>query len=76
MFDKPKTQSMAKFLVKEAARVTGLSIESPEHDGDKASVWIYTDSTKWCDSSGAGSFRGSSESDAIKRFYREVRKAD
>jgi hypothetical protein len=56
---------MRQFLDREYWRVTGLSIED---DG----VFIYTDSSKWCDDAGAGTFRGDSETQAIKRFYERV----
>lgn len=69
IFDKPKTKAMQKFLVKEAGRVVGLSIEE---DG----VFIYTNSNEWCDDSGAGTFRGDTETKAIKNFYAWVQKAD
>lgn len=59
---------MASFLIKEADRVTGLSIED---DG----VFIYTDSSQWCDDAGAGTFREDSETRAIKKFYSLVQKA-
>lgn len=65
MYDTPKTKAMRAFLTREAHRVTGLSIED---DG----VFIYTDSTKWCDDAGAGTFRGDSETAAIAKFYRSV----
>lgn len=68
-FDTPKTQAMRKFLEKEKHRVVGLSIE---HDG----IWIYTNSHEWCDSYGAGGFRGDSETAAIKRFYDNVMEGD
>jgi hypothetical protein len=68
MFDKPKTKAMQDFLVKEKSRVTGLSIEP---DG----VFIYTDTQHWTDDAGAGTFRGDSETQAIKRFYAQVQKA-
>lgn len=69
MFDKPKTKAMRRFLEKESHRVTGLSIES---DG----VFIYTHSNQWCDDSGAGTFRGDSETAAIRRFYENVQPYD
>jgi hypothetical protein len=75
MFDQPKTKAMRDFLAKEKDRVTGLSIESPEYDGDKASVWIYTNSSIWCADDGSGSFRSSSETAAIKDFYARVQRA-
>ncbi len=68
MFDAPKTKAMRDFLVKEKSRVTGLSIED---DG----VFIYTDSSLWSDDAGAGTFRGDTETKAIKRFYEQVRPA-
>lgn len=67
-FDSPKTKAMRAFLQREAARVVGLSIEG---DG----VFIYTESARWCDDSGAGTFRGDSETAAIRRFYECVRPA-
>lgn len=68
-FDAPKTLAMRRFLEKEAHRVTGLSIEGA--DG----VFIYTDSSLWCDDGGSGTFRGDSETAAIRNFYEWVRPA-
>ena len=68
-FDTPRTKSMQNFLQREAHRVTGLSIEP---DG----VFIYTDSSQWCDDAGAGTFRADSETAAIKRFYELVQPGD
>lgn len=68
-FDKPKTKAMAAFLKKEADRVVGLSIEP---DG----VFIYTNSNEWCDDAGSGTFRGDSETAAIRAFYERVREAE
>lgn len=67
--DAPKTQAMRRFLVRERARVVDLSIEP---DG----VFIYTDSSRWCDDAGAGTFRGDSETQAIARFYDRIQKAE
>jgi hypothetical protein len=70
-FDTPATATLYAFLDKEAnnrRRVTGLSIEP---DG----VFIYTDSSKWCDDAGAGTFRGDSETAAIRRFNEMVQAA-
>ncbi|QJA42996.1 hypothetical protein [Phaeobacter phage MD18] len=65
MWDIPRTKAMLKFIEKEGpggtGRITGLSIEA---DG----VFIYTDSTQWCDDAGSGTFRGDSETAAIKVF--------
>lgn len=68
-FSQPKTKAMRSFLEKEKGRVVGLSIED---DG----VFIYTNSNEWCDDAGAGTFRGDSETDAIRRFYERVQKAE
>ena len=70
-FDTPKTQALYAFLDTEAnnrSRVVGLSIEP---DG----VFIYTNSDEWCDDAGAGTFRGDSESAAIRRFRELVQPA-
>jgi hypothetical protein len=67
-FDTPRTKAMASFLRKERGRVVGLSIEP---DG----VFIYTNSDEWCDDAGAGTFRGDSETQAIKRFYDRVQRS-
>ncbi len=71
-FDKPKTKTLQNFVNREgpkgSGRVVGLSIEP---DG----VFIYTDSSKWCDDAGSGTFRGDSELSAIKKFRQRVRKA-
>lgn len=69
MFDRPKTKTMARFLEREKHRVVGLSIELP--DG----VFIYTNSWEWCDDAGSGTFRGDSETDAIRKFYDRVQPA-
>lgn len=69
MWDKPRTKTMQAFIEKEGPngidRVTGLSIEG---DG----VFIYTDSSQWCDDAGSGTFRGDSETAAIRHFYERV----
>lgn len=69
-FDTPRTKAMAAFLKSEgpdgSGRVVGLSIEP---DG----VFIYTASAAWCDDSGAGTFRGDSETGAIAAFKARVR---
>jgi glucose/arabinose dehydrogenase len=67
-FDTPRTLSMRRFLDREKARIVGLSIEP---DG----VFIYTDSSRWCDDAGSGTFRGDSETAAIRRFYERIRAA-
>ncbi len=68
-FDRPKTKAMRNFLKKEAPhRVTGLSIEP---DG----VFIYTESIKWSDDAGAGTWREDTETKAIKDFYSSVQAA-
>lgn len=67
-FDHPKTKAMRDFLEKERHRVVGLSIEP---DG----VFIYTNSSEWCDDAGAGTFRGDSETKAIRNFYDWVQPA-
>lgn len=65
-FSQPKTKAMEKFLEQEAGvRVTGMSVEP---DG----VFIYTDSSQFADDAGAGTFRGDSETQAIRRFRRRV----
>lgn len=69
MWDKPKTAAMRKFLEKEKYRIVGMTIEA---DG----VFIYTNSHEWCDDSGAGTFRGDSETAAIKRFYERVQEGN
>jgi hypothetical protein len=68
-FDTPRTKAMTAFLQRERGRVTGLSIES---DG----VFIYTDSAEWCDDAGAGTFRGDSETQAIRHFYERVQRSN
>jgi hypothetical protein len=68
--DTPRTKAMAAFLAKEKHRVVDLSRE-----GDDG-VFIYTRSAEWCDDNGSGTFRGNSETDAIKVFYERVRKAE
>lgn len=72
LFSKPRTKAMREFLEREKDRVVGLSIEDAEYEGEKASVWIYTDSSKWDDGNCAGSFRAGSETAAIAYFYANV----
>lgn len=68
-YDTPRTKTLARFLEREAPhRVTGLSIEP---DG----VFIYTDSSVWCDDAGAGTFREDSETAAVRKFYERVQRA-
>lgn len=67
--DRPRTKAMKAFLEKEKHRVVDLSLKG---DDD---VFIYTRSVEWCDDAGSGTFRGSSETDAIKVFYSCVRRA-
>lgn len=67
--DTPKTKAMKAFLEKEKHRVVDLSLE-----GDDG-VFIYTRSAEWCDDSGSGTFRGNTETDAIRVFYDRVRSA-
>lgn len=67
--DTPKTKAMKAFLEKEKHRVVDLSLE-----GDDG-VFIYTRSAEWCDDSGSGTFRGNSETDAIRVFYDRIRSA-
>ncbi len=72
-FDTPQTANLERFLSMEGpegnGRVVGLSIE-------QNGVFIYTDSSLWCDDSGAGTFRGDSESKAINNFYDRVMRKD
>lgn len=63
---------MRKFLQQEYNinhRVVGLSIEE---DG----VFIYTNSWEWCDDAGSGTFRGDTETQAIKNFYARVQRGN
>lgn len=53
-------------LILKDERIVGVSAE-----GDDG-YFIYTDSHKWCDGSGAGTFRGDSWSDAIKKYKSRV----
>jgi hypothetical protein len=71
-----KTKTMRKFLEKEKDRVVGLSIEGAGTKFDPQQIFIYTDSTVWCDSAGSGTFSGDTETKAIKHFYEEVRRRD
>jgi hypothetical protein len=73
-FDTPKTKAMKTFLEREGpngtGRVIGLSIEG--EDG----VFIYTESAKWDDGNGAGTFRGDNETQAISWFKQNVQRND
>src|SRR5690606_5275927 len=72
-FDTPRTKTLRDLIEREGpngtGRIVGLSIEG---DG----VFIYTNSAQWCDDSGSGTFRGDSETAAVRRFRSEVRRAD
>ena len=63
-----KTKALRDFIAANSVRLKGISIEQ---DG----VFIYTDSSLWCDDAGAGTFRGATATAAIKRFYANVRQA-
>lgn len=63
-----KTKALRDFIAANSVRLKGISIEP---DG----VFIYTDSSLWCDDAGAGTFRGDTETQAIKRFYSQVQQA-
>lgn len=63
-----KTKALRDFIAANSVRLKGISIEA---DG----VFIYTDSSLWCDDAGAGTFRGDTETAAVKRFYANVRQA-
>lgn len=64
----PKTKTFNDFIAKEreAGRITGYSIED---DG----VFIYTDTDRFADDAGAGTFRGDSETAAIKQYKANAR---
>ncbi len=72
-FDTPRTKTLRDLIEREGpngtGRIVGLSIEG---DG----VFIYTNSWEWCDDSGSGTFRGDSETAAVRRFRSEVQRAD
>jgi len=74
VYGTPRTKALKKFIEKEGpngrGRVVGVSIE-----GDDG-VFIYTNSDEWCDDAGSGTFRGDSETEAIRNFYDRVRKAE
>jgi len=73
LFDKPKTKAMIDLIEKEGPKGTGRLIGlSIEHDG----VWLYTESSEWCDDHGAGSFRGDTETEAVKNFKSRVTKGN
>lgn len=63
-----KTKALWNFIAANSVRLKGVSIE---HDG----VFIYTDSSLWCDDAGSGTFRGDTETQAVQRFYANVRQA-
>jgi hypothetical protein len=71
-FDRPRTKALRDLIAKEGPlgtdRITGLSIEP---DG----VFIYTISSVWCDEAGSGTFRGDTETGAVRRFRERVRPA-
>lgn len=65
---KIKTKTLRQ-LVENDPRVIGFTIED---DG----VFIYTDSDQWCDDAGAGTFRGDSETAAVRDFRERVQRAE
>lgn len=71
-FDRPKTKALRDLIAKEGPlgteRIMGLSIEP---DG----VFIYTNSAEWCDDAGSGTFRGETETAAVRRFLARVQRA-
>lgn len=66
----PKSKTMKAFIARESYRVTSISFEGS--DG----IFIYTDTSLWCDDAGAGTFQGNTETQAVKNFYERVMKAD
>lgn len=65
-----KTKALRTLLEKDD-RIIGFSIEK-----DEGRVFIYTDSSKWCDGAGSGTFSGSSETQAVRCFKAEVQSAE
>lgn len=65
-----KTKAL-RTLIENDDRIVGFSIEK-----DEGRVFIYTDSTKWCDGAGSGTFSGRSESEAVRCFKAEVQVAE
>lgn len=55
-------------LIEKDERIVGFIIEE---DG----CFIYTDSSKWCDDSGSGTFRGNTVTEAIRSYKELVRQA-
>lgn len=65
-----KTKAL-RALIENDDRIVGFIIEK-----DEGRVFIYTDSSKWCDGAGSGTFSGSSESAAVRCFKAEVQAAE
>lgn len=55
-----RTKTLRKLLYNDK-RIIGFTIEP---DG----VFIYTDSSMWCDDAGSGTFRGDTEAQAARNF--------
>lgn len=66
--ERARTKTLRR-LVERDPRVVGFTIEG---DG----VFIYTNSSEWCDDAGSGTFRGDSETDAVRRFRERVQRAE
>lgn len=64
------TQALADFIRREGPEGTGRVVDVSLEGED--GVFIYTRSAEWCDDSGAGTFRGDSETGAIARFRNQV----
>lgn len=54
-------------LVEKDHRIIGFSDET-----DSDGFFIYTNSSEWCDDSGAGTFRGDTVTEAIKAYKKRV----
>lgn len=63
-----KTKTLAR-LIESDSRLVGVSIED---DG----VFLYTESTEWCDDSGSGTFRGDTETAAKYAFLGRVMRSN
>lgn len=59
-----------RLLVEGDDRIVGFSIERSE-----GRVFIYTNSSQWCDGAGSGTFSGTSETAAAACYRAEVRPA-
>lgn len=64
-----KAPARLRALIEKDARIVGFTVEP---DG----VFIYTNSAEWDNGNGAGTFRGDTAAEAMRRYKQDVTRND